>query len=138
MFEHVRPPVQTPFDHSYEILKPGGLLILTVPSFEGVGTVEHYPELGVNSVFEFDGEWVMLNKSQAGFFTLHRDLVFHGGPGTTLEMRRFGLADLMRNLERAGFTDVVLHDEQVPQWGVFPPHRQGLPITARRPADAHT
>ena len=34
---------------------------------------------------------------------------------------------------KAGFSDIHVHEESAPQFGIFPPHRYGLPITAVRP-----
>ena len=47
-------------------------------------------------------------------------------------MRFFGRQDVVRHLKAAGFEDIAVHDETVPEWGIFPPHAQGLPITARK------
>ena len=42
VFEHVCQPVERVFQNAYKLLKPGGLMILTVPYVEG-RTTEHFP-----------------------------------------------------------------------------------------------
>ena len=132
VFEHVPPPVSRAFDGSAALLKPGGLLVLTVPFTDVPTTVEHYPDLKQFAVAKVGGEWVLVNRDQTGAYSVHTGLVFHGGPGDTLEMRIFSRADTLRWLAQAGFVDVVVHEGAAPQWGVIPPHHHGLPITARR------
>ena len=134
VFEHVPPPVSRAFAGSAALLKPGGLLVLTVPFTDVPETVEHFPNLHSFAVTKVGEEWVLVNRDQAGRYTVHSDLVFHGGPGTTLEMRIFSRADTLRWLQQTGFVDITVHEGAAPQWGVIPPHHHGLPITARRAA----
>ena len=133
VFEHVPPPVGLAFHGAYNALKPGGLLVLTVPFTRGNAGKEHYPHLHNYKVLNHFGEWVMLNSSKAGDLTLHRNLVFHGGPGTTLEMRVFSEAEVVRLLVEVGFVNVKVHTEERPEWGILLQHAEGLPITARKP-----
>lgn len=132
VFEHVPFPVQRAFAGTAALLKPGGLLVLTVPFTDVPETVEHFPDLDVFKVVELGGEYVLLNRDKAGRTTARTGLVFHGGPGDTLEMREFARADTIALLTQAGFTDIVVHEGAVPEWGIIPPHHHGLPITARR------
>jgi len=133
VFEHVPPSVQRAFDGSFALLKPGGLLVLTVPFTDVVKTVEHFPDLEVFKVVNLVGDYVLINKTAAGAISLYDNLVFHGGPGDTLEMRVFSRADTIKNLEASGFVDVVVHEEASVEWGIIPPHHHGLPVTARKP-----
>lgn len=134
VFEHVPNPVGAAFAGAYAVLKPGGVFVLTVPFDDRVETTEHFSAVGPFRLIEFDGEWLLVGKTASNGFEVHRDLVFHGGPGTTVEMRFFGLDDLLAQLASAGFRDVKVHYESVPQYGIFPPHHQGLPITAIKPS----
>lgn len=134
VFEHVPPPVQRAFDASFAILKPNGWLILTVPFTDVPRTIEHFPALHTFKVIELGGEYVLVNRAADGAVTARSGLVFHGGPGDTLEMRVFSRADTVAALRQAGFVDITVHDGAVPEWGILPPHHHGLPITARRPA----
>jgi SAM-dependent methyltransferase len=133
VLEHIPPPVSRAFTGSFNLLKPGGLLVFTVPFTDVPVTVEHFPELHVFKVVQLGNDYVMVNRTASGRFDLHTTLTFHGGPGSTLEMRVFSRSDTVRLLEEAGFADVRVHEEAVPQWGICPPHAWGLPITAVKP-----
>ena len=132
VFEHVPPPVLRAFQGSAALLKPGGLLVLTVPFTDVPKTVEHFPDLETFKIVELGGEYVLLNRNTAGRYSARTGLVFHGGPGDTLEMRVFSRSDTLKWLKQAGFVDIVVHEGATPEWGVIPPHHHGLPITARR------
>lgn len=133
VFEHVLPPSKRAFEGSFAILRPGGLLVMTVPFADNLETIEHYPDLHSFTVVELGGDYVVVARSESGKFLLHTAPVFHGGPGTTLEMRLFSRVGVIAELVGAGFVDIVVHEGPVPQWGIFPPHHHGLPITARKP-----
>jgi len=75
----------------------------------------------------------LVGKTSSDSFEVHRDLVFHGGPGTTVEMRFFSEADLIGELRDAGFVSIQIHNEPFAPFGIYPPHNQGLPITAIKP-----
>ncbi len=136
VFEHVPPPASRAFDNAFALLRAGGLLVLTVPFADNPDTIEHYPDLRSFAVVELDGEWVVVARSADGSLALHTNPVFHGGPGSTLELRLFSRAGVIADLAAAGFVDIEVHGGAVPEWGVFPPHHHGLPITARKPASA--
>lgn len=133
MFEHVPPPAQVAFTHALQALKPGGTLILTVPFTNNPETSEHFPELHDFRILNFSDTYVLVNKSTDGRFTLHENLVFHGGPGLTLEMRVYSRAAIEKHLANAGFVDIHVMDEDVPQWGILHKHPWSLPILAKRP-----
>ncbi len=133
VFEHVPPPVKRAFAGSLKLLKPGGLFVLTVPFTDVADTVEHFPDLNEFKVVELAGNYVLVNRDVQGKLSARDGLVFHGGPGDTLEMRIFSRQATIMELERVGFVDIVVHHEHVPEWGIVPPHHHGLPITARRP-----
>jgi len=133
VFEHVPVPVERAFSGSFAMLRSGGILILTAPYGDDEATVEHYPDMQDFAVAQVAGDWVVVVRNRDGSTVLDTAPVFHGGPGTTLEMRVFGLAHLAYLLAEVGFVDIKLHEDAVPQWGVFQPHRYGLPISARKP-----
>ncbi len=133
VFEHVPPPVFRAFEGSFALLKPGGLFVLTVPFTDVPKTVEHFPDLREFKIVEFAGDYVLINRNAKGRLSARDGLVFHGGPGDTLEMRVFSRADTLAWLAKAGFVDIMVHEGAAPEWGVIPPHHHGLPITARRP-----
>jgi len=134
VFEHVPAPLEPAFAGLFELLRPGGLLVFSVPYHPDGETVEHFPELHDYEIVVRDGGHVLRNTTRDGRLMEHTDLVFHGGPGETLELRMFALPDLLRRLEAAGFADVRVRREPSFANGVWWPGWDGWPITARRPA----
>lgn len=131
VMEHVDGPCERALGNLRMLLKPGGLLALTVPyTFEG-GTVEHFPELHDYRIEGKGTDRVLVNVTRDGREQRFSDLCFHGGDGSTLELRIYAFNDLMRLLGEMGFTDIKLHDTDHPQWGIIHRHRLGAPVTAR-------
>ena len=133
IFEHVRPPVARAFENVFRLLRPGGLFILTVPYGLQPETIEHFPELHDFSVAEVDGKHVLTNITRGGAVQKFDRLVFHGGPGTTLEMRVFAECDIIRHLTSVGFLNVAIHREPLFQFGIWWPQQWSRPISARKP-----
>ena len=135
VFEHVVPPLQKAFDGAFDLLRPGGHLIFTVPYSLGEKGVEHYPELHDYRVVQFGDEYVVINRTVDGRYVVHQNPVFHGGPGTTLEMRIPSLNELARHMQAAGFTFQVF-EANVPEWGIIYTQQPDRPILAKKPAAA--
>ena len=134
VLEHVPPPVEAAFSGLYRLLKPGGLLIFTVPyGFEP--TVEHFPDLHDWQLHDRSGTRVLINRTKSGTWEEFSDLCFHGGGASVLEMRIFGLDDLKSHLARAGFVDVEVMERDILTYGIRSVEPWGRPITARRPRD---
>ncbi len=132
VLEHVDPPWQRALEHFGELLVPGGLLVLTVPSkLEGL-TEEHYPDLYDYKVVDLAHGRVLVNRTRAGSLQVFEDLVFHGGDGSTLELRLFSAADLLTTLRELGFSAEVWADP-VPEHGVVWHDPWSTPIVARAP-----
>jgi SAM-dependent methyltransferase len=136
VLEHVETPVQPAFEGLENLLKPGGVLLMTVPYQINTGTIEHFPNLHEYSVTRIGDSYVLLNRTKAGAYEIFDKLTFHGGIGTTLEMRIFGESDLMRNLAEAGFEQVTVLREDYPPFGILHQETWSLPIVARRKATA--
>ena len=135
VFEHVATPVSDALANTYRLLKPRGVLILSVPYTLDDDTTEHFPELHRYELIDVAGQKVLLNRTQDGRWQVFEDLVFHGGDGATLEMRLFGRESLLRMLYIAGFEDVEVHDRDDPRFGIVFREPWSLPITARVKAD---
>lgn len=133
VFEHVPPPASRAFEGAAKILKPGGALVLTVPFAPRPRTVEHFPDLHDFRIEKREGNYVLINRRKDGRVEEHRDLVFHGGPGSTLEMRIFGRDDLLQELNAAGFIIERFLDEPVLEWGIMQWEKASIPILARKP-----
>jgi SAM-dependent methyltransferase len=133
VFEHVAPPVSRAFENARKLLKPGGRLIFTVPFSLAPDTVEHFPDLHDWSLAEHDGTWVLANTTIAGERQTFDDLVFHGGPGSTLEMRLFSRAGLEREFANAGFARVRIAAEPYLPFGIHWPEPFSVPMVAYAP-----
>jgi SAM-dependent methyltransferase len=133
VFEHVAPPVSRAFDNTLALLKPGGVFVLTVPFSLGADTVEHFPDLHDWTLSEEHGQWKLANRTADGRTQTYGDLVFHGGPGTTLEMRLFSRDALLRELRRSGFAGVRVADEPYLPFGIHWPEPWSVPVVARAP-----
>jgi len=133
VFEHVLPPVQRAFDGALALLKPRGFFILTVPFQLDGETDEHFPDLNDFKVYDDNGRYVLKNKTKDGRLQMFTDLCFHGGPGSTLELRLFSLPDLLRHLQMAGFCNLQVHANNDLGFGILYPGAWSVPITAKRP-----
>jgi SAM-dependent methyltransferase len=131
VFEHVAPPVERAFTNLHRLLAPGGVLVFTVPFATQGRTQEHFPELHEYHI-EREGEaFVLQNRTRDGRHQSFRDLIFHGGPGATLEMRLFSEADICAHLVNAGFSDIKVHREAAFPYGIYWNEPWSVPITAR-------
>jgi SAM-dependent methyltransferase len=135
VFEHVGSPVSRAFENTLHLLKPGGVLVLTVPYSPAGETIEHFPELYRYHLEKRGDKQVLVNRMANGRVQVFDNLVFHGGDGKTLEMRVFSESGVVKDLGRAGFTDIHIHREPWSQFGITWPQEWSLPISAKRPKD---
>lgn len=133
VFEHTHGAASQAFAGAFELLKPGGWLILTVPFTLQAETVEHYPGLVDLTTAKLGEDHVVVGRTVDGEYELHRNPVFHGGPGETLEMRIFSRQGVEANLQAAGFTDIRFLEEAVPAYGILLTENWSLPVRARKP-----
>lgn len=134
VFEHIPPPVSQAFRNAWRLLKPGGVMIFTVPYVKDGSTVEHFPELHDFKIVDTDKARRLINITHDGREQFFDDLVFHGGEGFTLEMREFSEPDLLAELSRAGFTDLRIYSDKITDYGIIHPCPWALPIAAHKPA----
>ncbi len=131
VFEHVAPPVSRAFRNAHRLLKPDGVFILSVPFTLEPDTVEHFPLLHDYRVYQNKGSWQLENRTTDGRIEIHDQLVFHGGPGTTLEMRLFSRSALEREFAAGGFARMRIADEAFAEFGIAWPEPWSVPMVAR-------
>lgn len=117
VFEHVPSPVQSAFNNLERLLKPGGVAVFSCPWETDGDTLEHFPHLCDSQLVQLRTGWVLLNRREDGRLETYEDLVFHGGPGSTLERRVFSHDGLMANFRAAGFGEITMA-EDYPKWGI--------------------
>lgn len=132
VLEHVPAPVDRAFRNLASLLKPDGVLLLTTPYSLAESSTEHFETLRDFAVVELAGGWVLVNRRDDGSLETRQDLVFHGGEGSTLEMRVFTEADLRRLLSDAGFAHIRIAGGNHPQFGIYQSDPWSLPIAARK------
>lgn len=131
VLEHVEGPTCRALENLRALLKPGGILALTVPYGFHETTIEHYPELHDYRIEGVGADRVLVNVTKDNREQRFTNLCFHGGDGSTLELRIYSYNDLIRQLAEAGFKDIQVHDASRPEWGIIHRHKLGLPITAK-------
>ncbi|MCU1337272.1 MAG: Methyltransferase type 11 [Bryobacterales bacterium] len=132
VLEHVPQPVERAFVNLNRMLKPDGMLLLTVPYRIDGHTAEHFPELHEYALAAPGGRTVLVNRRRDGSLEVFENLSFHGGDGSTLEMRVFTETSLKEILAGAGFTGVHIASEDVPEFGVRHGETWSLPIVGRK------
>jgi SAM-dependent methyltransferase len=132
VMEHVPDPVAPAFETLYRMLKPNGVLFLTVPYSLEATAIEHFPEMHDFAVTALRDRWVLVNRTRDGRLQTFDDLVFHGGPGSTLEMRVFNETTLRKILVDAGFHSIRMAGEACLEYGILPDDPWSLPIAARK------
>jgi SAM-dependent methyltransferase len=134
VFEHVAPPVSRAFSNAYRLLKPNGFMILTVPYHLDQNAIEHFPNLHDYRIEKTVGGYRLLNTTLDGKQEVFDRLIFHGGPGSTLEMRFFSMSSILAYLDQAGFDEVVFCSKDYPKYGISWPYTWSLPVLARKRA----
>ena len=102
VFDHVTGEIELVLGNVRRMLKPGGLLVLTVP-------------------YTVDGSTVEYNDSSDDA----------GPTGGFVPARRFSLGGLRRALECAGYGDIVVHDDVNRDFGIWWSPRVSVPLSAR-------
>lgn len=117
VLEHVISPVSSCLINIHSMLKPDGVLILTVPYLEGYESIEHFPHLQDFEIVNVSGKYTLVNLAPDGSFQHFDRLSFHGGPGSVLEMRVFGEGDILAMLSYAGFSHIDILEPNIPEIG---------------------
>lgn len=130
VFEHIIPPVSPAFENARRLLKPTGRFVFTVPYTLKPDTQEHFPDLYQYEIIEPLGiKPTLRNLTRDGREQIFDNLVFHGGPGSTLEMRVFSQNGLLAEFEKAGFK-VTIHPEPCWEFGIYWKNHWSLPVVA--------
>lgn len=132
VFEHIAPPVEIAFRNAFRLLKPHGLFFFTVPYTLEEATTEHFPDLHDYGIARLNGGHVLVNRTRDGRLEVFDNLVFHGGGGETLEIRRFTENDLRRHFRDAGFRELEIYGRAYPRFGILRTENWSLPMTARK------
>jgi hypothetical protein len=112
-------------------------MVFSVPFKLQGETVEHFPELYDYRMEEQRGRPVLYNKTKEGKEQQFTDLVFHGGPGSTLEMRVFSRSAIIREFTNAGFEEIQFCSDSYFEHGIYWVNPSGAPVIARtKPRDA--
>ncbi len=131
VFEHIAPPVSIAFENVRRLLKPGGAFIFTVPYTKEGATIEHFPDLHEYRIVKGDHGYVLKNRAKDGREQIFDNLIFHGGPGATLEMRVFSESSLLEECRNAGFVRTVILKEHCFEHGIYWHHDISLPMVAK-------
>lgn len=133
VFEHVLYPVTRAFVNAGKLLKDDGVFIFTVPYTNDNGdTVEHFGQLNDFSIINNNGRYILKDVATSGEVREFEDLVFHGGPGSTLEMRVFSEKSLMNEFTQSGFTNVKIYKDDYLEYGIHWDVDWSLPVAARK------
>ena len=158
VFEHVVPPVSRAFRNALRLLKPGGVLIFSVPFSLDDDTVEHFPDLDDYRLVKVDGRVRLENRTADGRTQIFDNPVFHresvsmspmsllsratlarlfrAERGDVLEMRLFSRAALQRDVANAGFARSRVADEEWIAYGIAWPEPFSVPMVAYAPDEA--
>ena len=132
VLEHVPPPVEAAFSNVSRLLKPSGVLLLTLPYSIEDTSLEHFPQLYEYAITKLGEASVLVNRTRSGVIQVFENLVFHLGSSAALEMRELCERDLMTLLANTGFPEHHVHGENYEPFGVIYREHWSLPIAARR------
>jgi len=149
VFEHISPypNLQIAFNNLFKMLKIGGYIIFSVP-FIYDNYYEHFPTLYDYSIEynKITNKFYIKNKTITGQDEIIdkcknpegeiSDLCFHGGPGSTLEMRIYSQDVLIKHLKDAGFQEINFYDPNeitdMQKYGIFWENKCSLVLSAKK------
>lgn len=137
VFEHVPPPAQLAFNNLFRLLKPRGFAVFSTPWAPDGHTREHFPLLYDWQIVNLRSGPVLVNRTANGELQIiGENLVFHGGPGETLEMRLYSKDDLEKHFRTAGFEEIEIAEiETSLEYGIcWRPWSRGFVVRKSRRA----
>jgi len=109
VFEHVLQPLEVGFRNMRQMLKKGGVLVFSTPFVAAPHTIEHFPGMTDFTTCKIGDTWLVVSRKADGSYEVYdKNICFHGGPGTVLEMRIFGRDELVAQLGAARFETQIL------------------------------
>ncbi len=81
---------------------------------------------------------MLVNRAADGRIETFDGLTFHGGDGSTVEMRVFGRNRLIENLKDAGFETVEVTSEPIEEMGIMIDAHCSFPMVARKGGEGGT
>ncbi len=130
VLEHVIPPVENAFLGLYDLLKPNGVLIFSIPYILNGDCKEFYPNLYNYEIIQFNGKKILKNITKNGTIETFENLEWHGGEGATLAMRLFTEKSMLQQLHRVGFNDIKYY-RMCLKYGIFWPEAHHQILSAR-------
>lgn len=133
VLEHVLPPVERAFESLVRLLKPTGVLVMTVPYSIEASMSEHYPDAHEFGFVRLGARLALVNRTRSGEVQVFDNPVFHvSWGGDALEMREFTESALREIIGNCGFHSVHTYAEDDPAFGVVHAEKWSLPIAARK------
>jgi SAM-dependent methyltransferase len=132
VLEHIAPRVEAALDGICHLLKPTGFFGVTIYCNAADQMREHFPELNDFRLVRLGDSIILVNRRSDGGLELRDDLIFHGGPGSTLEIREFGITELKAKLLAGGFSEVRFLTEDIPELGIIFDHDVSQPLVAAK------
>ena len=103
VLEHTPPPRSAALMGLYQMLKPTGFTVISVPLRKGFQFAEFYPELTTWRHENDSVNWV----DKDGHEHVDRDPEFHGGEGLTVAFRQWTEEKLIEELKAVGFSEII-------------------------------
>ncbi len=124
VLEHTRQPPSVILNSLWRMLRPGGLVILSAPTYQMPESIERYYGAKTVRVVERDNQRIVEWEDGNGVCHIDPAPRFHGGSGDTLEMRIISHRELLSAAERAGFTAETLEfcEQAGYFWRLVPEH----------------
>ena len=132
VLEHIAPPIERALDELCRLLKPNGFAGITIFCHPSDKLREHFPGLHQYRFVTLGDTMLLVNRRADGTLEVRDDLIFHGGTGSTLEMREYGVTALRSQLLAAGFQDMHLLTDPIPESGVVIDQDLSQPLIARK------
>ena len=115
VIEHTIAPPEVTLPNLLSMLRPGGVLLLSAPTFHVPATIEWYGGLVEHTVARVEDRFEVHWRDIRGQDLIDRRPTFHGGPGAVLEMRVIAHSHLLDVARRHAHSADIL--EFVPEWG---------------------